>query len=93
MNFYQMDVEEIERYMRNNGLSVSDPMQSVIDQLKEANASLNALCESLTNNGIDAYPESVEEALKEKEVNYENLLYEYNELKKEFEEFKHEQTL
>ena len=40
MNFYQMDVDSIERHYRNTDQSIPDVLQALIDKLKEAELEL-----------------------------------------------------
>jgi Asp-tRNA(Asn)/Glu-tRNA(Gln) amidotransferase A subunit family amidase len=50
MNFYQMDVDSIERHYRNTNQSIPDVVQALIDKLKDTERELNAL-----RNVLDKY--------------------------------------
>jgi hypothetical protein len=45
MNFYQMDVDSIERHYRNTDQSIPDVVQALIDKLQDAEIELEQLKE------------------------------------------------
>jgi len=63
MNFYQMDVNEIERYMRNNSIGINDITQSLIDQLKEVSRNYEQITEVLNGWDYETDPVLLEEEL------------------------------
>lgn len=93
MNFYQMDVNEIERYMRNNNLSISDPMQSVIDQLKDALAELDALKSVLEELDLSNDPATLEDELRTVYYDWDCDRTELKTVKDDLEALKHEQSI
>jgi len=80
MNFYQMDVDSIERQYRNTDQSVPDVVQALIDKLKEAELELGALHDVLDKYDLSTYASLLDDELKDKKIDYENLLYSYKEL-------------
>jgi predicted nuclease with TOPRIM domain len=49
MNFYQLDVYEIERYIRNNAIEASTLTEVLLDKLKEVTGNYEQLTEVLDN--------------------------------------------
>lgn len=49
MNFYQLDVYEIERYIRNNAIEASTLTEVLLDKLKEVTGHYEQLTEVLDN--------------------------------------------
>jgi len=88
VNFYQMDVNEFDRYIRNNPNEVSTLARVLFEKYRDAKEDLDAFYEALQEMGFDAYPDSLITEIKEKQIDYDNLLYEYNELKKELQAIK-----
>jgi len=80
MNFYQMDVDSIERQYRNTNQSIPDVVQALIDKLKEAELELEALHDVLEHHDLSTYASLLDDELKDKKIDYENLLYSYKEL-------------
>ena len=80
MNFYQMDVDSIERQYRNTNQSIPDVVQALIDKLKEAELELETLHDVLNKYDLSTYPSLLDDELKDKKIDYENLLYSYKEL-------------
>jgi len=80
MNFYQMDVDSIERQYRNTNQSIPDVVQALIDKLKEAELELEALHDVLDKYDLSTYASLLDDELKDKKIDYENLLYSYKEL-------------
>ena len=80
MNFYQMDVDAIERHYRNTNQSIPDVVQALIDKLKEAELELEALHDVLEHHDLSTYASLLDDELKDKKIDYENLLYSYKEL-------------
>jgi len=80
MNFYQMDVDSIERQYRNTDQSIPDVVQALIDKLKEAELELEALHDVLEHHDLSTYASLLDDELKDKKIDYENLLYSYKEL-------------
>ena len=80
MNFYQMDVDSIERHYRNTDQSIPDVVQALIDKLKEVELELEALHDVLEHHDLSTYASLLDDELKEKKIDYENLLYTYKEL-------------
>jgi len=80
MNFYQMDVDSIERQYRNTDQSIPDVVQALIDKLKEAELELEALHDVLEHHDLSTYASLLDDELKDKKIDYENLLYSYKQL-------------
>lgn len=80
MNFYQMGVDSIERHYRNTDQTIPDVVQALIDKLKEAELELEALHDVLEHHDLSTYASLLDDELKEKKIDYENLLYTYKEL-------------
>ena len=80
MNFYQMDVDSIERQYRNTDQSIPDVVQALIDKLHDAELELEALRDVLEHHDLSTYASLLDDELKEKKIDYENLLYSYKEL-------------
>ena len=85
MNFYQMDVDSIERHYRNTDQSIPDVVQALIDQLKEANIKLDALESTLDHYDYSTCNSILEMELQAKEDEYDALLEEYKELQHKME--------
>ena len=83
MNFYQMDVYEIERYIRNNSIEASTLTEVLLDKLKEITGSYDKLTEVLEDRDFSINPVELDSELKIKEVEYENLADEYKALQDE----------
>lgn len=83
MNFYSMDVYEIERYIRNNSIEASTLTSVLIDKLKELSGTYEQLTEVLEDKNLSINPLELGKELAIKEVEYENLHYEYNTLRDE----------
>jgi hypothetical protein len=75
-----MDVDSIERQYRNTDQSVPDVVQALIDKLKEAELELGALHDVLDKYDLSTYASLLDDELKDKKIDYENLLYSYKEL-------------
>jgi len=83
MNFYQLDVYEIERYIRNNSIEASTLTNVLLDKLKEVTGHYEQLTEVLEDNGNSIDPQTLEYDLQ----NMEGYL---NDLKENVENLKHE---
>ena len=83
MNFYSMNVYEIERYIRNNSIEASTLTEVLLEKLKEVTGSYEQLTEVLEDKNLSINPLELEKELAIKEVEYENLQYEYNTLRDE----------
>jgi hypothetical protein len=75
-----MDVDSIERQYRNTDQSIPDVVQALIDKLKEAELELETLHDVLEHHDLSTYPSLLDDELKDKKIDYENLLYSYKEL-------------
>jgi hypothetical protein len=75
-----MDVDSIERQYRNTDQSIPDVVQALIDKLKEAELELEALHDVLEHHDLSTYASLLDDELKDKKIDYENLLYSYKEL-------------
>ncbi len=91
MNFYQMDVYEIERYIRNNSIEASTLTTVLIDKLKELNYKyeqltevLDSYCFSTDPQLLDDELEISEDFLQELKDNNTSLQDELNVLKEPF---------
>jgi len=81
MNFYQMDVYEIERYIRNNSIEASTLTNVLLDKLKEVSYKYEQLTEVLERWDYWTDPIYLEDELELRED-------QLNELKEEIEKFK-----
>jgi hypothetical protein len=75
-----MDVDSIERQYRNTDQSIPDVVQALIDKLKEAELELEALHDVLEHHDLSTYASLLDDELKDKKIDYENLLYSYKQL-------------
>ena len=80
MNFYQMDVDSIERQYRNTNQSIPDVVQALIDKLKDAELELEALRDVLDKYDYSDCAPLLDEELRDAKIDYENLLDSYKEL-------------
>ena len=80
MNFYQMDVDSIERQYRNANQTMPDVVEALISKLKDAELELEALHDVLEHHDLSTYASLLNDELKDKKIDYENLLYSYKEL-------------
>lgn len=64
MNFYQMDVYEIERYIRNNSIEASVLTEVLIDKLKEVNAKYERIAEVLYELNLSEDARTLEDELR-----------------------------
>ena len=80
MNFYQMDVDSIERQYRNTNQTIPDVVEALISKLKDAELELEALHDVLEHHDLSTYASLLNDELKDKKIDYENLLYSYKEL-------------
>lgn len=55
LNFYQMDVNEIERYIRNNSIEASTLTEVLLEKLKEVTGKYEKLTEVLDNYSLCNY--------------------------------------
>ena len=84
MNFYQMDVYEIERYLRNNSVESSELCKALIEKLSELTANYEQLSDVLDYHGLSNYnAQFLDTELKELFVELDNLKYELKQLKDE----------
>jgi len=63
MNFYQMDVDSIERHYRNTDQSIPDVVQALIDKLQDAETELEQLKDVLDKWDYSTYPTLLNEEL------------------------------
>jgi predicted nuclease with TOPRIM domain len=75
-----MDVDSIERQYRNTNQSIPDVVQALIDKLKEAELELETLHDVLNKYDLSTCASLLDDELKDKKIDYENLLYSYKEL-------------
>ena len=80
MNFYQMDVDSIERHYRNTDQSIPDVVQALIDKLKDTERELDALRDVLDKYDYSDCAPLLDEELRDAKIDYENLLDSYKEL-------------
>ena len=80
MNFYQMDVDSIERQYRNTDQSIPDVVQALIDKLKDTERELDALRDVLDKYDYSDCAPLLDEELRDAKIDYENLLDSYKEL-------------
>lgn len=80
MNFYQMDVDSIERHYRNTDQSIPDMVQALIDKLQDAELKLEALRDVLDKYDYSDCALLLDEELRDAKIDYENLLDSYKEL-------------
>ena len=83
MNFYAMDLNELDRIGRDAMLN--DYEKAILEKGLDVNAELQALREVLEERGLSINPNDLEIELSAMHHDYEFLLEEFNELKKEIE--------
>lgn len=64
MNFYSMDVYEIERYIRNNSIEASTLTTVLIDKLKEVSAKYERIAEVLYELDLSDDARTLEDELR-----------------------------
>ena len=64
MNFYSMDVYEIERYIRNNSIEASTLTTVLIDKLKEVTRNYEGITEVLYELNLSDDPSTLEDELR-----------------------------
>jgi predicted nuclease with TOPRIM domain len=75
-----MDVDSIERQYRNTNQTIPDVVEALISKLKDAELELEALHDVLEHHDLSTYASLLNDELKDKKIDYENLLYSYKEL-------------
>lgn len=76
MNFYQMDLQDFERYVRNNSIT-DDLTLAILEDLTEINRIYDNFIEVLEEFDLCTYnPEFLRMELKEAKNNLENLEHE-----------------
>jgi len=80
MNFYQMDVDSIERHYRNTDQSIPDVVQALIDKLQDTERELEALRDVLDKYDYSDCAPLLDEELRDAKIDYENLLDSYKDL-------------
>lgn len=88
MNFYQMDVYEIERYIRNNSIEASTLTNVLLDKLKEVTGSYEQLTEVLYELDLSDDARTLEDELRTVYYDWDCDRTELKTLKEEFEQFK-----
>lgn len=84
MNFYQMDVYEIERYLRNNSVESSELCKALIEKLTEITVNYEQLTDVLDYHGLSNYnAKFLDSELKEIFTSIDNLEYELKQMKDE----------
>jgi hypothetical protein len=83
MNFYAMDLNELDRIGRDAMLN--DYEKAILEKGLDVNSELQALKEVLEERGLSINPNDLEIELSAMHHDYEFLLEEFNELKKEIE--------
>jgi archaellum component FlaC len=73
MNFYQMDVYEIERYLRNNSVESSELCKALIEKLSELTAEYEQLSDVLAYFDLSSDCSILEIELKQKADEIESL--------------------
>lgn len=64
MNFYQMDVYEIERYIRNNSIEASTLTEVLLEKLKEVSYKYEQLTEVLDDRSYSTDPQLLDDELE-----------------------------
>jgi len=88
MNFYSMDVYEIERYIRNNSIEASTLTNVLLDKLKEVTGHYEQLTEVLYELDLSNDPSTLEDELRTVYYDWDCDQTELKALKKEFQQFK-----
>lgn len=93
MNLYQMNVDEIERHIRNNPQDVDTLTRVIFEKYKEVTATHEELCNVLDDLDLSTDPAMLEDELRTVYYDWDCDKEELKTVKKEFEEFKNEQSL
>ena len=88
MNFYSMDVYEIERYIRNNAIEASTLTEVLLDKLKEVTRNYEGITEVLYELDLSNDPSTLEDELRTVYYDWDCDQTELKALKEEFEQFK-----
>lgn len=88
MNFYLMDVYEIERYIRNNSIEASTLTNVLLEKLKEVSAKYEEIATLLYDLDLSNNPSILEDELRTIFYDWDCDQTELKTLKEEFEQFK-----